>query len=87
MLTCRMRLYRDRELCAGPGRLGQAFGVDRSHDGFDLVRGPIRIVDDGVAPPADPGVSRRIGLAPGKGDELSYRFYVTGDENVSAKPR
>ena len=78
---------RDRELCAGPGRLGQAFGVDRSHDGLDLVRGRIRIVDDGVAPPARPGVSPRIGLAAGKGEELPYRFYVEGDENVSAKPR
>jgi len=78
---------RDRELCAGPGRLGQAFGIDRSHDGLDLVRGPIRIVDDGVAPPVEPGVSRRIGLAPGKADERPYRFYVEGDDNVSARPR
>ena len=29
-----------------------------------------------------PGVSRRIGLGAGKGDELPYRFYVPGDENV-----
>jgi len=78
---------RDRDLTAGPGRLGQAFGIDRGFDGTDLVRGAIRIVDDGVAPPARPGVSRRIGLGPGKGDDLPYRFYVEGDENVSAKPR
>lgn len=78
---------RDRDLCAGPGRLGQAFGVDRSYDGIDLVRSAIRIVDDGVAPPARPGVSVRIGLAVGKGETLPYRFYVPGDDNVSAKPR
>jgi len=78
---------RDRDLCAGPGRLGQAFGVDRSHDGLDLVRGEMRIVDDGVAPPTKPGVSARIGLAAGKGEALPYRFYVAGDDNVSAKPR
>ena len=29
----------------------------------------------------------RIGLAAGKGEERLYRFYVEGDENVSAKPR
>ena len=38
----------------GPGRLGQAFGVDRALDGVDLVRGPIRIVDDGTPPPDAP---------------------------------
>jgi DNA-3-methyladenine glycosylase len=78
---------RDRDLCSGPGRLGQAFGVDRSHDGLDLVRGEIRLADDGVAPPTRPGVSVRIGLAAGKGETDLYRFYVEGDENVSAKPR
>ncbi len=28
-----------RELCSGPAKLCQAFGVDRSFDGADLVRG------------------------------------------------
>jgi len=74
---------RDHELCAGPGRLGQAFGVDRAFDGGDLVRGPIRIVDDGVAPPARPGVSRRVGLGVDKGEDLLLRFFVPGNEHVS----
>ena len=87
MRARRIAAKRDRELCSGPGRLGQAFGVDRGHDGSDLVRGSLRIVDDGVAPPVDPGVSRRIGLGAGKGDALPFRFYVVGDENVSTKPR
>jgi DNA-3-methyladenine glycosylase len=78
---------RDRDLCSGPGKLGQAFGVDRSFDGLDLVRGELRIVDDGVAPPSKPGVSRRIGLGADKGEDLPLRFYVCGDENVSAKSR
>jgi DNA-3-methyladenine glycosylase len=78
---------RDRELCAGPGRLGQAFGIDRELDGADLVRGPIRIVDDGVAPPARPGVSRRVGLGVDKGEGLLLRFFVPGDEHVSRGPR
>jgi DNA-3-methyladenine glycosylase len=83
----RVAARRDRDLCSGPGRLGQAFGVDRSYDDLDLVRGVLRIVDDGVAPPSRPGVSRRIGLGAGKGDELPYRFYVPGNENVSRAPR
>ena len=78
---------RDRDLCAGPGRLGQAFGIDRTDDGTDLVRGTIRIVDDGVSPPARPGVSARIGLGTDKGEDLPLRFYIAGNENVSRAPR
>jgi DNA-3-methyladenine glycosylase len=83
----RVKAARDRDLAAGPGRLGQAFGVDRALDGSSLLRGPLRLVDDGVSPPERPGVSARIGLAAGKGDELPYRFYVVGDPNVSRPPR
>jgi len=83
----RVKATRDRDLAAGPGRLGQAFAADRALDGTSLLRGPIRIVDDGTPPPARPGVSTRIGLAAGKGDQLPYRFYVVGDPNVSRPPR
>ena len=83
----RVAARRDRDLCAGPGRLGQAFGIDGSFDGVDLVRGALRILDDGVGPPSKPGVSRRIGLGTDKGEELPLRFYVPGDANVSVKAR
>jgi DNA-3-methyladenine glycosylase len=78
---------RDRDLTSGPGRLGQAFAATRALDGTSLLRGPLRILDDGVAPPVRPGVSTRIGLASGKGDELQYRFYVAGDPNIGRPPR
>jgi DNA-3-methyladenine glycosylase len=87
MRARRPKAIRDRDLCAGPGRLGQAFAVDRSYDGTSLVRGPLRIVDDGTPPPARPGTSARIGLASGKGHEEPWRFYVAGDPNVSRPPR
>jgi DNA-3-methyladenine glycosylase len=83
----RPKAARDRDLCAGPGRLGQAFAVDRSYDGTSLTRGPVRIVDDGTRPPARPGISPRIGLAAGKGEEEPWRFYVPADPNVSRPPR
>jgi len=78
---------RDRDLCSGPGKLGQAFGVDRAFNGADLVRGRIRIVDDGVAPPVRPGVSHRVGLGVDKGEELLLRFFVPGNEHVSRSPK
>ena len=79
----RVKARRDRDLLAGPARLCQAFGLTGEHNGVDLVRGAVRIVDDGIAPPATPGVSTRIGLAPGRGDESLWRYFVPGDPNLS----
>jgi DNA-3-methyladenine glycosylase len=74
---------RERELCSGPARLAQAVGLTAEHDGADLVRGPVRVLDDGTPPPGTPAVSARVGLAPGRGDEHPWRWYVAGDPNVS----
>jgi DNA-3-methyladenine glycosylase len=79
---------RDRELCAGPARLTEAFAITGKDDGADLVRGPLRILDDGIPPPTRPGRSTRIGLTPGRGDEHRWRWFVRGDPNLSlARPR
>lgn len=75
----------DRDLCSGPARLAQAFGLDRTFDGADLVtadRG-ITIEDDGTPPPASPGVSVRIGVAAGA--DLPWRFYVPGAVGLSRR--
>jgi DNA-3-methyladenine glycosylase len=88
MRARRVKARRDRDLAAGPGRLAQSFAVDGAYDGTTLLRGgSLRIVDDGVPPPVRPGVSTRIGLGAGKGDELLLRYYVKGDVNVSRPPR
>jgi DNA-3-methyladenine glycosylase len=79
----RLKARRDRDLLAGPARLCQAFGITGSDNGADLTRGPIRILDDGTAPPAAPGVSVRVGLTRGRGDEHPWRFTVPGDRNLS----
>ncbi len=75
----------DRDLTRGPGRLAQALGIDRSHDGADLVRGDsgVWLVDDGTPPPTQPGVGPRIGLT--KAVEQAWRFWVPGDPNVSGR--
>jgi DNA-3-methyladenine glycosylase len=85
MRTARPAARRDRDLCAGPARLCQAFGIDRSHDGVDLVVGDagIVVVDDGGAPPTDPVTTTRVGLSAGA--EHPWRWYVDGDPNVSRR--
>jgi DNA-3-methyladenine glycosylase len=74
---------RDRDLCSGPAKLCQSFGLDRAHNGADLVTGDrgVMIIDDGVPPPRRPGNSVRIGL--NAGAEHLWRWYVEGDPNVS----
>jgi DNA-3-methyladenine glycosylase len=79
----RVKARRERDLLSGPARLCQAFGLTGAHNGADLVRSSVRVLDDGVAPPAAPGVSTRIGLAAGRGDEHPWRFFVPGDPNLS----
>jgi DNA-3-methyladenine glycosylase len=79
---------REHDLCSGPAKLCQAFGLDRAHDGADLVIGDqgVVIVDDGVPPPRRPGNSVRIGL--NAGADNPWRWYVEGDPNVSPlRPR
>jgi DNA-3-methyladenine glycosylase len=78
---------RDRDLCSGPAKLTQALGITGLHDGADLVtddRG-VSILDDGTPPPAAPANGVRIGLAVGKGDEHPWRWWISGDPNVSRR--
>ena len=86
--------FRSVDLCSGPARLCQAFGLDRRDDGADLVtistppargRLPIFIADDGTPPPTEPGRSGRIGVT--RAPNRLWRFYVAGDPNVSRGPR
>jgi DNA-3-methyladenine glycosylase len=73
----RAKAKRDRDLLSGPGKLTQVFAITGDDDGANLVRGgPLKLVDDGVAPPVFPHVTKRIGLGAGKGEDLLLRFTV-----------
>jgi DNA-3-methyladenine glycosylase len=81
MRACRGRTS-VRELCSGPARLCQAFGVDRSFDGTDLVRGGDMWIAEGTPVAASAiAVGRRIGIR--VGIELPWRFSVRDDPFVS----
>ncbi|MDQ6725655.1 MAG: DNA-3-methyladenine glycosylase [Actinomycetota bacterium] len=74
---------RDRDLCSGPGKVCQAFGIDRGLDGADLVTADlgVAVADDGTPPPAQPGVSGRIGISVAA--DVRWRFYVAGATGLS----
>ncbi len=78
---------RDRDIASGPGRLGQAMGLDKAWDGADLVTGNrgIWIASDGVAPPAIQIASPRIGIS--RGVELAWRWHVEGNLHVSGRAK
>ena len=88
MFASRPGIVRERDLVGGPGRLCQALGIDGTFDGTDIVKGAdgVLLCDDGTPPPGDPGVSTRIGLSPGKGDQSPWRYYVRGAVGVSRAP-
>jgi DNA-3-methyladenine glycosylase len=72
----------DPRLARGPGCVAQAFGLDRSHDGLDLTRGPLWISDapragGGLAIVAGPRVGIRAGL------DRRWRFAFAGHPAVS----
>lgn len=54
----------DRRLADGPGKLCQAFGIDRDDDGADVCRpdGRIRLLDDGV-PVVEVVAGPRVGIS------------------------
>lgn len=76
----------DRDLCRGPARLCQAFGIHGAHDGADLPTADrqVTIVDDGAPPPPVPAVGTRIGLSAGA--DLPWRWCVPDAAHLSRRP-
>lgn len=63
----------DAHLTDGPGKVGQAFGLDLRHDGVDLVHSDqVWLADDGVPPPPVPRRTPRVGIS--RGTEHLWRF-------------
>jgi DNA-3-methyladenine glycosylase len=86
MRAARARARRERDLCSGPAKLCQAFGLDRAFDGADLVTGDrgVVVVDGGLPPPSQPANGVRVGLSAGA--DHPWRWWVPGEPNVS-RPR
>jgi DNA-3-methyladenine glycosylase len=76
---------RDIELCSGPGKLTQAFGIWLDQNGTSLARGSVRIFERSAGwRQPEIAVGTRIGIT--HAVELPWRFAAAGDRNVS-RPR
>jgi DNA-3-methyladenine glycosylase len=69
------------DLARGPGRLAEAFGVDRRLDGVDLCGDSVLWLGEAVRRTGRIGVSVRIGIS--KEAKRLLRFYERGSEFVS----
>lgn len=69
-----------RDLCSGPGKLCQAFGVNGTYSGTEALNGQLRI-EAGNDPPPEIVATTRIGISQGK--EMPYRFLVAGSPFMS----
>jgi DNA-3-methyladenine glycosylase len=70
-----------RLLCAGPGRLCQALGITRIHDGLPLDAPPFRL--EARPSPVDIVAGPRIGIT--KGVEAPWRFGLAGSPYLSRR--
>ena len=79
LMQKRRNLHEARLLCAGPGRLCEALGVTRAHDGLPLDAPPFRL----LARPAAVAlaIGTRIGIT--KAREKPWRYGLAGSRFLS----
>jgi DNA-3-methyladenine glycosylase len=72
------------DLCSGPGKVCQAFGIGRQENGIDLCGETVWIArEGGRGSPLRIARSARIGITSGGGHR--WRFYAAGNPFVSRK--
>jgi DNA-3-methyladenine glycosylase len=79
LMQKRRKTKKIENLCNGPGKLTQAFGITRKHNNLSLLEGDLRIYNSRIKPVIC--TSKRIGLSAGK--ELELRFYIKENHFVS----
>lgn len=82
LMRRRRGIDNDRLLTSGPGRLTQAMGIGRNHNGADLTRPPVYLAR-GLTNPPPVASSSRIGIR--VATDRPWRFYVPGNPYVSRR--
>jgi DNA-3-methyladenine glycosylase len=78
-MEARRGLVNPRLLCAGPGRLAQALGITRAHDGLPLDRPPFELRPRDAVPEVT--TAPRIGIT--RAAELPWRYVEKGSRFLS----
>ncbi|NLO07800.1 MAG: DNA-3-methyladenine glycosylase [candidate division WS1 bacterium] len=74
-----------KDLCSGPAKLAQAFGVTLEHNRWDITRGRLFIAP-AIEPPERIAVTTRIGLSEGCGEDLPLRYLLPQSPWLSRRP-
>ncbi len=82
----RPKAKRDQDLLNGPGKLCAALQINQSQYALDLTQPNDKLWLEPGEPPAEIRSGTRIGLAPGKGDLLPWRFWSAEDEPYVSRP-
>ena len=84
LMQARRKISDVRQLCSGPGKLCQAFGIDEAMHKIDLTESDaVGIMSTEVVPQVI--VGERIGIS--RSPELPLRFFEAGSRYVSAHRR
>jgi DNA-3-methyladenine glycosylase len=78
-MRARRGVTAERSLCSGPGKLCQALGITRDHDGHALDTPPFALLARPEIPPIATGP--RIGIT--RAAELSWRYGLAGSPFLS----
>lgn len=69
-----------KNLCSGPGKLCDALGINKKHNGMDLINSNLKIISKDKKKPTIISTTR-IGIS--KGQDLPLRFYIGRNEFIS----
>jgi DNA-3-methyladenine glycosylase len=83
LMRSRRGVAAEQALCSGPGKLCQALGVTREHDGRPLDEPPFELLPCDTAPPIVTGP--RIGIT--RAADLPWRYGLEGSPFVSRRFR
>lgn len=78
----RPKAVKDIDLTNGPGKVGQALGLDKSYYGLDLTDDKFYVEENGSSN-FQIVQTTRIGISQGR--ELPYRFYIKDNQFVSRR--
>jgi len=81
----RRGVERERSLCSGPGKLCQALGISRDHDGLPLDEPPFELLARETETEAEIAIGTRIGIT--RAVEQPWRFALAGSRFLSRPVR